>query len=213
MSKFIFSNKQKKTEIKKILLRNLKKERLFILLLGPSSTGKTTIIQELLSQNSDLKFEYVKPIMTRPNRSNETDKISVTDQEFNVLEKNKKFVAVNSLYGVRYGTLLSGILNPLERGIIPILDYPIDKISNIQNPAYDTLNFYIYPPSTEIWTQRLNDVDRNNNGRLESGKKELDRLILSNFIHPDIHISIVNKDNSAKLVAKNILQIIKDVTN
>lgn len=113
MSEFKISEEHRAREIEHLKGRDLHLNRLFVLLLGPSATGKSTIIGEMNAQSQECVFEYVKRIMTRPNRPGETDKVQVTDQEFNELEQASEFVAVNGLYGVRYGTPLRGILKPL----------------------------------------------------------------------------------------------------
>jgi ribose 1,5-bisphosphokinase len=212
MSEFSFPTSHRQAEIGKTLRRELTKERLFVLLLGPSATGKSTIIEELNRQASDTYFEYVKPIVTRPNRPNETDKISVADSEFDAMEASGKFVVVNGLYGVRYGTPLEGILSPLSRGNMPILDYPLETVSALQRPEYDTLNFYIYPPSLEAWRGRIESSGRNTDGRLEAGTQELGSLAVAGFSHPDIDVSIVNAEGAASVAANDILDAIQQVT-
>ncbi len=179
--------------------------------MGPSATGKSTIIQELNAQAIDTTFEYVRPIITRPNRLNETDKISVTNAEFDVMESRGEFVVVNGLYGVRYGTPLRGITAPLSRGNTPILDYPLENLGALQRPEYDTLNLYIYPPSMETWRNRIEASGRNMDGRLEAGVKELGLLAMTGFSHPDIDISIINGDGATDAAAQDILEVIRQV--
>lgn len=211
MSEFVFSASHRQAEIKKTLQRNLKRSRLFVLLLGPSATGKSTLIQELNAQATDTTFEYVKPIITRPNRPNETDKISVSDTVFETMHAQGEFVVVNGLYGVRYGTPLHGITSPLSRGNVPILDYPLETVDALQRPEYDTLNLYIYPPSLETWHGRIESSARNLDGRLEAGTRELGSLAIAGFIHPHIDVSIVNADGAAAEATHDILNVIRQV--
>lgn len=211
MSEFVFSASHRQAEINETLQRNLTKSRLFVLLLGPSATGKSTLIQELNAQSTDTTFEYVKPIITRPNRPNETDKISVSDSEFDTMQAQGEFVVVNSLYGVRYGTPLQGITSPLSKGNVPILDYPLETVDALQRPEYDTLNLYIYPPSLEIWRGRIESSGRNLDGRLEAGARELGSLAMAGFNHPDIDVSIVNAEGVVAETAHDILDVIQQV--
>lgn len=212
MSEFVFSASHRQAEINKTMQRNLTKSRLFVLLLGPSATGKSTLIQELNVQSTDTIFEYVKPVVTRPNRPNETDKISVSDSEFDIMQAQGEFVVVNGLYGVRYGTPLHGIISPLSRGNVPILDYPLETVGALQRSEYyDTLNLYIYPPSLETWRGRIETSGRNLDGRLEAGTRELGSLAMAGFKHPDIDVSIVNADGAATETAHDILDVIQQV--
>lgn len=212
MSEFSVSNSLHSREIERVKQRNLSRDRLFVLLLGPSATGKSTIISEMNDQSQEWEFEYVKPIMTRPNRQGETDKVHVSDQEFDLLDQTGEFVVVNGLYGVRYGTPLKGILDPLQRGNVPILDYPLETVHALQRPEYDTLNFYIYPSSIEEWQGRVESSGRNTAGRLESGIRELGSLAASGLLHPDIDISIINADGQAGRAAAEILDVINLAT-
>lgn len=212
MAEFSFSPDHHEAEIEKVKQRFLTKERLFVLLLGPSAVGKSTLIQELNELSDGITFDYVKPYMTRPNRPNETDKVSVSDSEFDRLERSGQFVVVNPLYEVRYGTPLKGILTPLEQGNIPILDYPLAAVPKLHRPEYDTLNFYIYPRSTDQLRQRLESSGRDQGGRLESGLQELGQLAENNLLHPDIDVSIVNDDGAANSAASIMLHAIEEVT-
>ena len=211
MSEFIISNTLRQSEINRTIERSLRRDRLFVLLLGPSAVGKSTIISEMNAQ-SDQPFEYVKPLITRPNRPNETDKISIADEVFDELDNAGEFVVVNNLYGVRYGTPLQGILDPLQRGATPILDYPLETVDALQRSEYDTLNFYIYPRSLGEWQSRIERSGRNQDNRLESGIRELGYLATHDLVHPSIDISIVNTEDAAGEAAKDILQVIEQVT-
>lgn len=205
---FAITDGMHEAEIKRIQKRGLTRERLFVLLLGPSATGKSTIISEMNSRSSVLQFEYVKPMTTRANRPGETDKISIDDEKFDQLEITGEFVVVNALYGVRYGTPISGILQPLGAGNIPILDYPLQSVNALIRPEYDLLRFYIYPRSIAEWRARMELAGRKTNERYEAGILELGSLAASQMAHPDIDISVINEDGAAGEAAELILSTI-----
>ncbi|MES2971300.1 MAG: hypothetical protein V4702_03205 [Patescibacteria group bacterium] len=208
MNKIIFAPEQRSAELDLAHERKLLKDRLFILLLGPSGVGKSTIIKELNNLTGNTRFSYVKPFMTRPLRPDETDKISISSEGFDQMKDRSEFVVVNDRYHVRYGTPLSGILSPLSQQITPILDYPLETVPALQRPEYDTLNFYVYPASIEEWKQRMESSGRNMNGRLEAGLHELGRLAALGFVHPDIDLSVVNADGASSAAAHDILECI-----
>ncbi len=212
VSEFAVTPEIRSAEIERVKDRNLSLDRLFVLLLGPSATGKSTIIEHLNRASALNQFVYVKPIMTRPNRPGETDKISVSSDEFDALEESGKFVVVNDLYTVRYGTPIEGILEPLRNGQTPILDYPIDTVTKLERDEYDTLKFYIYPGSVDEWSQRMEASGRNIDGRLERGLRELGSLAIG-AENPLIDISIVNSDGRAEQAAREILTVINEVVN
>lgn len=212
LSEFRFSQADFQAQIDRTRQRRLVRERLFVLLLGPSATGKSTIIQELNGHGVTEEFAYVKPIITRPNRPGETDKVSVSDDIFSELDAKGEFVVVNELYGVRYGTPLSGILTPLAEGRTPILDYPLDRVDALRRPEYDTLNFYVFPSSTQEWVRRVESSGRNTSGRLEAGLGELSMLAASEGRHPAIDISVINANGSAHEAAHTIRYAIDTIT-
>src|SRR5947209_6820937 len=88
------------TNIEEIFL--MRPDKLFVLLLGSSSVGKSTIIRGL----DNNFFTYISPYITRPLREEERDKIAIGDDEFDSLAQDGMFVYINHLYGVRYGTPL-----------------------------------------------------------------------------------------------------------
>lgn len=186
-------------------------DRSLVLLLGPSATGKSTIIQYIKAQGSEtgLNFEYVKPFTTRANRPGEVDKVSVDENEFNRLSPD--FVAINALYGVRYGTPLSGITTPLDKGSIPIVDYPLHTVGDLIRPEFDLLNFYICPSSVNEWTNRVHAAQRNIGDRLEAGLRELTDLNANQFRHPYIDFTIVNTADNAESAAADILSVVQAV--
>ncbi|MBU4010588.1 MAG: guanylate kinase, partial [Proteobacteria bacterium] len=55
----------------------------FLLLLGVSGVGKSTLIREL--KRLDERFIYISPYMTRPLREGESDKIEVSNEEMDLM--------------------------------------------------------------------------------------------------------------------------------
>lgn len=173
----------------------------FLLLLGVSGVGKSTVIRELRSL--DPRFEYVSPYTTRQLRDGETDKIHVSDEVMDRMESTGEFVVVNNLYGVRYGTPREPIVTSLQRGSFPILDWPIQKLKIMQElfPLYVV---YITPPSIEKLTRRLNIDGRDNNGsRLSNALAELKRFQKGEF-EGMCDISVVSEDETIPQISQGI---------
>jgi guanylate kinase len=208
MNKIEVPSQQLKDERIRLLKRKIRPDCMFVLLHGPSSTGKSTIIREMNALADNFSYDYVRPIMTRPNREGEVDKISVDDTDFDTMQSQGAFVVVNSLYAVRYGTPIAGILQPLADGNVPILDYPLSTVESLRRPDYDLLHVYIYPPSIESWRERMEATGRNVNGRLEQGMQELAALAMGNYAHPSIDLSVVNHDGAQQEAAAQIHQTV-----
>jgi len=101
----------------------------FVLILGPSGVGKSTLIGNL--HEADHRIQFVSPITDRQNRPGETEKICVNPETFSELERNNFFLLVNEVYGNRYGTPRSSIDEILAENKIPILDFPLKDIHKL----------------------------------------------------------------------------------
>lgn len=175
----------------------------FLLIMGPSGTGKSTIINYLKAMDS--KFCYITPLTTRQLRPGETDKVSVTKDEMNAREQCGDLLVVNEIYGILYGTPKYLIDQTLSQHKFPVLDWPIDKIS-VMEKAYGNSLFrvYIQPENETELGARLNKDDRDTNGkRLSSGKIELHKLDIGEY-DQHIDLKLVNTKGAALDTAKII---------
>ena len=143
----------------------------FLLILGPSGVGKSSIIHNLCER--DQRFVYISPYITRPLREGEKDKISITDAEMDHMDASDKLLAINRLYGIRYATPRVPIAEALDAGQFPILDWPISKLK-VMSQAFPKLHIvYIAPPSLETLTERLSRDERGgNSSRLQMAIEE-----------------------------------------
>jgi len=101
----------------------------FLLLLGPSGVGKSSIIEELLQLDS--RFVYISPFMTRALREGEKNKISISGEEMDKMWNRGELLVINELYGIRYATPRLPIVQALAQGNFPVLDWPISRIEAI----------------------------------------------------------------------------------
>jgi len=164
----------------------------FVLLLGPSGVGKSTLIREL--HQKDDRIQFVSPIIDRPNRPGETEKISISREAFTELEANNFFLVVNTVYGNRYGTPQSSVDEMLQDGRIPILDFPLNQVDRLEKYRDMLYNIYIIPPTLGTLHNRINNDERGlDSGRYQEGRKELLELVKNHFQHPDIHDVVINR--------------------
>lgn len=177
----------------------------FLLLLGPSGTGKSTIVHEL--KRLDSRFVYISPLITRPLREGEEDKVSVSDSTMDEMSKTGEFLAINNLYGIRYATPKITITNALQEGRFPILDWPISKLS-IMTDAFpnNLLSIYIEPPSLAELKKRLNKDGRDLDGfRFNEAVTELKRLWAGEF-DGKYNLRVVNQPGEINRVSQEIYQ-------
>jgi guanylate kinase len=186
-------------------IETLSSENKFLLLLGPSGTGKSTIIRYL--KELDDRFVYVTPYTTRALREGEVDKVHIEMSELEELKNSGKLLTVNYLYGIYYATPKDLIDSALLQGKYPVLDWPIDKL-DIMEKAYGArlCKVYVEPDNVTELQRRLALDNRDKDGkRLDAGKVELENL-LSGKYDQCVDLRIINKQNKAQQTALEIYQ-------
>ena len=140
-------------------LRKIRKGAMFIIE-APSGTGKSTIVKELLKQDSNLKFSV--SVTTRKPREGEKDGVDyyyITDEKYDeLLEQDAFYEYVNSQYGSRYGTLRSEVDSFINIGQDVIFDMDwIGARQMRQKAPNDVVTIYLLPPSVKEVRRRLED--------------------------------------------------------
>lgn len=177
---------------------------LFVTILGPSGVGKTTIIRKLIAASDE--YMYVKPYMTRALRIDETDKVSVSLEAFDLMQQNNEFLVVNEHYGFKYGTPRKTVMEINALGKIPVLDYQLSTIGNLYDPAYSLLNIYIKPHSIDEWEKRLKGAEQYDESRFELGRIELNNII--NNQNAYIDAIVINANNQLDQAVLEVMNII-----
>jgi guanylate kinase len=182
-------------------------ESKFILLLGPSGVGKSTIIGHL--RYADPRFVYISPYTTRELRPGETDKIHVELETIQRLQEEEKLLTVNEIYGIFYATPKETIDLSLAEGKFPILDWPVEKMDVMLSHYEDQLFvIYIEPENLQVLQERLAHDGRDRDGkRFAAGKEELQNYYEGKYDHL-IDIKIINQDGGDKEVATMIYQLL-----
>lgn len=181
------------------------KEPKFLLLLGPSGVGKSTIIHQL--KKMDSRFVYISPYTTRELREGEIDKIHIELESMKELENNGELLTVNEVYGIYYATPKDTIDRALEAGNIPVLDWPIEKLEVMEkNYGPNLLKIYILPENLEILKSRLDKDGRDKDGkRFSAGIREFEKLMRGEFDHL-IHYKMINRESNLNEAAQFVYQ-------
>lgn len=176
----------------------------FLLLLGPSGVGKSTIIEELI--RIDERFTYISPYMTRNLRNGEKNKIPISDEEMNILWNKGELLVINTLYDdIRYATPRVPILQALKKNRFPVLDWPISRIQIMKESFLDQLYLvYISPTSINVLKDRLDKDDRDIDGkRLKSACIEL-QAYWSHEYDSIFDLAIISEENQINKIAHTI---------
>ncbi len=174
----------------------------FLLLLGVSGVGKSTIIREL--RKLDDRFIYISPFMTRELRVGETDKNPITDAQMDEMDREGKLLVVNELYGVRYATPREPIERAFTEEKFPLLDWPIDRLS-VMRDAFPGMLYTVYvePPDRETLRRRLADGRDPGEERFNAGTQELEAFASGAYNHL-LNDHAVSREGKAADIALSI---------
>ena len=138
-------------------LTHFKRYGILFIISSPSGVGKSTLIQNLLTQEENLKLSV--SVTTRPPRSTEIhgkDYHFVTTDEFKVLQSQQSFIEWAQVYQNFYGTLRENVSNAIECGQDLIFDIDHQGAQALQSHYPDhVVKIYVLPPSVQELERRL----------------------------------------------------------
>ncbi|HSX29763.1 MAG TPA: hypothetical protein VLE73_04365 [Candidatus Saccharimonadales bacterium] len=131
-----------------------------VLLVGPSASGRNTIITELLKTG---RYHFIVSDTTRPPRVNngilERNGVEYWFiSEDDMLEgiQQGEYLEAEIVFGQQVsGTSVRELRKTQQEGRIAITDIDVGGINAIMHTKPDTIALLLLPPSFEIWQQRL----------------------------------------------------------
>ena len=179
---------------------------LFIVISGPSGTGKTSVIKELCEGDTTLEFSI--SATTRPPRSDETDGVDyyfLDQTEFEDLIDRGGFLEWVKYGGHHYGTLKSTIESTIEKGKDLVLEIDVHGAMKVKDLGIRYTSIFLLPPSLESLEKRLR------NRKTESDSELQQRLLTakSEFAYvADYNYCILNPDHNVEKAVTQIRHII-----
>lgn len=130
-----------------------------IIISAPSGTGKSTIINSIINDES-LRLEFSVSATTRTPRTGEKEGVNyyfLTVEDFKQRIENGEFAEFEEVYGGRYyGTLKSEIERINANGKNVILDVDVLGGINVKKMyGENAMSIFIQPPSVEVLRKRL----------------------------------------------------------
>lgn len=163
-----------------------RKEPVLVLISAPSGAGKTTVTRRLLAATPGM--ERVVTCTTRPPRGGERDGVDYFFLDRAVFERRVEageFLEHAEVYGNRYGTLKSTVLERLEAGVDVVLSVDVQGAEAIRavaavDPSIGRAlaSVFIMPPSLAELERRLRGRNEDSEavvaGRLAVARQEME---------------------------------------
>lgn len=144
---------------------------------GPFGVGKKTLRQKVLAQYGDL-FEYCISHTTRKKKEGEdtNEYHFITKDQFEKMEKEKKFIETSTSWDEKYGTSYEEIERIRNDGKIPYIEVNFQGANGLKSIAANFV--FLYPPSIEELRRRIanrtEDTEELFKKRMELAIKEVE---------------------------------------
>jgi guanylate kinase len=123
---------------------------------APSGAGKTTLFKMALE-----KINGITPSIsctTRPKRGNEVEGVDyffVTDDKFDEMIRDNKFIEWAKVHKHRYGTPRGFIESSIKEGKDILFDIDVQGAKSLKKQFSDAVLTFVIPPSFKILKDRL----------------------------------------------------------
>jgi guanylate kinase len=145
-----------------------------VVISGPSGTGKSTVVQQLLRQ-CPLPLTLSVSATTRPPREGERDGVDyhfMSPQEFARRRDNREFLEYKEVFGRGdfYGTLLREVASGLKAGNWVVLEIDVEGAIDVFKWDPDAISIFLHPGSMEELEGRLR-------GRMTESEESIQRRL------------------------------------
>jgi guanylate kinase len=186
--------------------KTAEKRPLFIVLSGPSGTGKDAILTRM--KESDYPLEYITTVTTRPRRAKERDNIDyhfISTERFQEMITGNELLEWANVYGNWYGVPKQPVKQALDKGQNIIVKVDIQGAATIKKILPEAVFIFLMPASMEELATRLNQRHTESAFdlalRTETAEEEIKQLPLFNYV-------VVNKRDEIDLAVSDIEAII-----
>jgi len=180
------------------------KQGILFIVTAPSGAGKTSLVNELLKQITNLAVSVsftTRPI--RPGEVNGKNYHFIDEIEFLNMHSNDDFLETADVYGHKYGTSKSSVKAEFEQGNDVILEIDWQGAEQVKNLFPKACSIFILPPSLEALTERLYKRQQDDSKIIEV-RMDQAREVISHVTEADY---VVVNDNFGEAV-NDIIRII-----
>ena len=181
------------------------KQGILFIVTAPSGAGKTTLVNELLKQITNLAVSV--SFTTRPIRPGEIDGKNyhfIDEVEFLDMRSKDDFLETADVYGHKYGTSKSSVKAEFERGNDVILEIDWQGAEQVKNLFPKACSIFILPPSLKSLTERLYNR-RQDNSEIIKVRMNQAREVISHVTDAD-YVVVNDKFDEAVSDAVTIIR-------
>ncbi|WP_207216267.1 guanylate kinase [Candidatus Finniella inopinata] len=137
--------------------KNPKRRGLLLVISSPSGVGKTSIVKQLMSLDSELTMSV--SATTRPKREGEVDGKDyhfMDEATFQARLQEGAFIEHAKVYGNYYGTPRQFVFDQLDQGLDVVFDIDWQGTQQLAQVArQDLVSIFVLPPSLDELEKRL----------------------------------------------------------
>ena len=125
----------------------MKNSKNLIIITGPSGVGKGTVVKALLIKDPNLLLSI--SATTRKERKGEIDGehyYFLSRNKFEEMIKNNLFLEWAEFAGNYYGTILSTVMENIEKGRTVILEIEVDGAQQVREKFPNACSIFLLPP-------------------------------------------------------------------
>ncbi|OQY39308.1 MAG: guanylate kinase [Candidatus Cloacimonetes bacterium 4572_65] len=185
-------------------ISNISENPFVIIISAPSGGGKSTILQRILNDFSNIKYSISSTTRApRGTEENGVDYFFLNNDEFEQKIKENEFLEYANVFGNYYGTSMNFINECFANGQYVIMDIDVQGSLQISKTLCPVIKIFIVPPDSIELEKRLRnrgtDSDEVINKRLDTAKEELKLINEYDYL-------VINDDlDKAVYAVKNII--------
>ena len=135
----------------------MEKRSFLFILVGPSGTGKNTLLQGTIKQVEDLtQMPTTTTRSPRPDELGNVQHFFISDQEFDQLIQQNSFVEWQVIHGNRYGNLKSTVEQVVNSGKDYIADVDVTGALSLKKIyPHNVILIFVLTPSMKVLEHRI----------------------------------------------------------